>query len=275
MFTKIFSKAKQGVKNVAAGRAQANLGIQSPHLAPAVVRVGRFLYSFSAGWIFVSWYSGYVNERTDPGGGPKLILPGTKKKVNSPDRANPAKLSLGGGSSGGGSSNSGSNSKSNNGTGGSVTHNAGKGGGNPFPGATGSRLDQGFDMTSQHFLAPADSKIVFASASVSGWQGGGLVAGLILSGPKKGKVWYMAEGISPVVKQGQTVRAGVSVARPVPNPYNGITGNIEAGWANPASPTQPLAQVSSNKSAVAWDFYNWIRSLGGPTASSTGNAGLP
>lgn len=146
---------------------------------------------------------------------------------------------------------------------------------NPFPGATGSRLDQGFDLTSKSFLAPVLSKIVYASSSVSGWAGGGLVAGKILSGPHAGMVWYMAEGIRPTVRVGQTVQPGQQVAAPATNPYNGIVGNIEAGWANPASPTQPLAQVSQNKPAIAWNFYDWIRSLGGPKATTTSNAGYP
>lgn len=258
----MFKLAGKLFKGVATGNTQSQLGLQSPHLASTVVRLGRAFYFISGGWIFAIWYSGYANLRTSPGSGPRLVLPGSPivDQVNRPLPA--AKWSKSG--SGGGNSNSTT-----------TTANAGKSGTNPFPGATGSRLDQGFDLTGKQFLAPAPSKIVYSSQSVAGWKGGGLVAGQILSGPKAGMVWYMAEGISPTVSVGQQIGAGAQVGVPAMNPYNGLIGNIEAGWANPAAPTQPLAQVSSNPSSVAWDFYNYIRSLGGPAATSTGNAGYP
>lgn len=73
-----------GARAVATGNAQAKLGVQSPHLPGAFVRVGRFLYSSSILWITACWYSGYVNKRTQPGGGPQLIIGG--KVIGSPDR---------------------------------------------------------------------------------------------------------------------------------------------------------------------------------------------
>jgi hypothetical protein len=75
------------------------------------------------------------------------------------------------------------------------------------------------------------------------------------------------------VKVGDTVMAGQTIAQPATNPYNGIVGNFEIGWANPASPGQPLAQVASDPKQVALDFYGWLRSLGGPAATSTSGAG--
>lgn len=150
----------------------------------------------------------------------------------------------------------------------------GSNGTHPFSAnATGSRLDQGFDLTSKVFGAPAKSRIVYSSQSDKGWAGGGYVAGQVISGPETGRVWYMAEGISPSVAVGQTVDQGARVGIPVSNPYNGIVGNIEAGFANPASPGQPLAQVVANPAAEVMHFYNWIRSLGGPKATSTSSAG--
>lgn len=263
--SKLWDWGKKGGKAVATGNAQAQLGLQSPYLATAMVRVGRFLYVVSAGWITAAWYTGYVNMRTQPGSGPTLLIPGTTPPVpgqgvnRSLPKAGWAQQGL---NSGGGST---------------VTTNSGtsKGGSNPFPGATGSRLDQGFDLTTKVFKAPDKSQIVFASPRVPGWNNGGMVCGKLLAGPHKGMVWYYAEGLRPTVKVGQVVAAGQSVATPVANPYNGIVGNMEGGWANPSSPTQPLAQVSSNKPAVAWSWYNYVRSLGGPKATSTGNAGYP
>lgn len=80
----MFPFLARAFKGVAAGKAQANLGVQSPDLPNAVTRIGRFLYVTSGLWIVVAWYSGYVNERTEPGSGPKLVLAG--KRINPPDR---------------------------------------------------------------------------------------------------------------------------------------------------------------------------------------------
>lgn len=142
---------------------------------------------------------------------------------------------------------------------------------NPIPGATGNRLDQGFDVTASQFLAPFVGKIVYSTPSDPGWAGGGYVAIANLLNPSQ--VVYFAEGLIPTVTQGQTVAAGEQLANPAPNPYNGIVGNIETGPANPANPRQPLAQVASDPAAVVQQFYQWIRSLGGPAATSTSLAG--
>ena len=62
------------------------MGIQSPYLAGGIVRLGRFFYLTTGVWLGGVWYSAYVNERTPPGSGPRLILPG-KKVISGPDRA--------------------------------------------------------------------------------------------------------------------------------------------------------------------------------------------
>jgi murein DD-endopeptidase MepM/ murein hydrolase activator NlpD len=142
---------------------------------------------------------------------------------------------------------------------------------NPVPGATGGRLDQGMDGTTQSFVAPFNGKVVFSEANDSGWDGGGYVA--IQSAQDPSYVYYAAEGLTPTVQVGQTVTAGQQIATPRSNPYNGIVGNFEIGRANPSSPGQPLAQVVSNPSQMVMEFYNWLRSLGVPAASSTSNAG--
>lgn len=265
----MFGALKTGVQTIATGKVGASLGATSPYLPGAVTRIGRFLYISSAGWIVVCWYTGYVNERTQAGSGPTLIIPGSgKKKIGSPDRPNPTAsfTTLQAGNVSGGHHSSDRSNRS--------TKKGGSGG--PFGvGAVGSRLDQGFDLTSNYFGAPDQCKIIYASDHVPGWANGGLVAGILLTGPKRGKVFYYAEGLIPTVKVGDVIGQFQSIAKPAKNPYNGIVGNIECGWANPSSPTQPLAQISSNKPAVAWDWYNYIRSLGAPQASQTGNAGYP
>lgn len=139
---------------------------------------------------------------------------------------------------------------------------------NPLPGASFSRTDMGVDGTSRVFRAPADSKILVSNASDPGWRGGGYIAGVILNGPDKGKVWYAAEGLSPHVHVGQIVRAGGNIASPRPNPYNGISGNFEWGWAMRSQPGTPLAHGVYTEGAVTAagrDFRRWLHSLGAHT----------
>lgn len=141
----------------------------------------------------------------------------------------------------------------------------------PLPDTVGSRLDQGIDGTGKTFLSPWAGKVVYSKAHDSGWAGGGYVA--IQSATDPSRVFYLAEGITPIVSVGSIVSAGQRIAYPVANPYNNIVGNIEAGLANPAAPGQPLAQVVSDSAGMVDQFYNWLRSLGGPTATSTSSAG--
>lgn len=84
----VLAKLATSFKAIAKGHAQKHLGIQSPQLGLSLVRIGRFLYSASVGWIILSWYTGYCNERT-PEGEMKFILPGAGGQVISPpDRKN-------------------------------------------------------------------------------------------------------------------------------------------------------------------------------------------
>lgn len=144
---------------------------------------------------------------------------------------------------------------------------------NPVPGAATGRVDQGVDYTlsSSGFLAPGRSKILVADASNSGWGGGGYIAAQLLDGPLAGSVYYIAEGVKPVVTAGETVAAGTQLVDRIPNPFNGVLGNIESGWANPASPGQPLAQsltgYSGDQSTQAltagYSFSKFVQALGG------------
>jgi len=144
---------------------------------------------------------------------------------------------------------------------------------NPVPGAQTGRIDQGVDYTlgSGGFVAPGRSQILEATASSSGWQGGGYLAAKLLDGPLAGAVYYVAEGIRPLVKVGDTVAAGTPLTSSIANPYNGVVGNIEAGWANPSSPTVPLAQSLSGYSGdqsrqgltAGYSFSSFVHALGG------------
>lgn len=82
----LLSKLIRTGKHVAKGTAQKHLGVQSPQLGTSLVRIGRFLYTASLGWIAVSWYTAYCNEHTTEGE-MKFIIPGAGGKViSAPDR---------------------------------------------------------------------------------------------------------------------------------------------------------------------------------------------
>ena len=143
----------------------------------------------------------------------------------------------------------------------------------PIPGAIPNRLDQGFDVTGKQFLSPYAGTVVASVPSDSGWYGGGYVA--VKNAANPSQIEYFAEGIMPLVSRGQQVIAGQAIGRPVINPGNGIIGSIETGPANPANPLQPLAQVVSNPAQAVNQFYQWLRGLGAPAATSATGAGYP
>jgi hypothetical protein len=142
---------------------------------------------------------------------------------------------------------------------------------NPLPGAHTGRIDQGVDYTGSQFVAPGRSKVLIADAHNAGWKGGGYIAAQLLDGPLAGTVYYFAEGISPLVKAGETIAAGAPLGTAVANPYNGTVGNIEAGWADPTSPGRPLAQSLSGYSGdqstqgltAGYSFSRFVSALGG------------
>lgn len=146
---------------------------------------------------------------------------------------------------------------------------------NPVPGASTGRIDQGVDYTlsSSGFLAPGRSKILHADASNSGWAGGGYIAAQLLDGPLAGSVYYVAEGVAPAagITKDKIVAAGTPLVVRVKNPYNGVLGNIEAGWADPSNPTRPLAQSlsgysgdqSSQALTAGYSFAKFVQAVGG------------
>jgi biotin carboxyl carrier protein len=144
---------------------------------------------------------------------------------------------------------------------------------NPIPGAQSGRIDQGVDYTlsSSGFLAPGKSKVLIANQSDRGWDGGGYLALQLLTGPLAGAVYYVAEGVRPIVHVGQIVDAGQQLVTRSYNPYNGILGNIEAGWATPGNPGQPLSQSQGAYSGdqsqtgltAGYSFSRFVSSLGG------------
>jgi hypothetical protein len=143
---------------------------------------------------------------------------------------------------------------------------------NPVPGAKTGRIDQGVDyaLGPAGFVAPGASKIVYIASGtgLSGW-GNEYVAGQLLDGPLKGAIWYIAEAgsITKGIVQGATVQAGQQIT-----PQGSSTGGaIEAGWADPSNPGNPLARSLSGYSGdqsigaltAGYSFSAFVHSLGG------------
>lgn len=156
----------------------------------------------------------------------------------------------------------------------------------PVPGWHPSRVDQGVDgtLSGSGFVAPFKVKVVYATAHDSGWDNGGYVAMKILQGPLMGQYLFVAEGIAPVVHAGDIVAAGTRVCNRANNPYNGVFGNIETGFADPSEPLRPLAQVLPGYSGdqsiagitAGQAMNHLIKDLGGATGvNESGNKAEP
>lgn len=95
ILAKVAQWGKTGMRNVAAGKAGAQFGLNQPDTAATMVRLGRAAYVSSIAYIALAWYTGFCNERTH-NGEMKFILPGGKLPViNSPDRPNKAPFGVG------------------------------------------------------------------------------------------------------------------------------------------------------------------------------------
>jgi hypothetical protein len=143
---------------------------------------------------------------------------------------------------------------------------------NPVPGSRTGRVDQGVDyaLGPLGFLAPGRSKIVYigSGSGLSGW-GNEYVAGQLLDGPLAGAIWYIAEApaIAPGIVKDAIVNAGQQIT-----PQGSSTGGaIEAGWADPSNPGNPLARSISGYSGdqslgaltAGWSFSRFVQAVGG------------
>lgn len=227
--------AVKGFKALAAGNAQAKLGTQSPHLPGAVVRIGRFCYTVSAGWIALVWYTGYANMRTQPGSGPTLVLPG-KPIVSTPDR--PGKQPPPGMTPGGSGGNGGNPGPSTPGGKGALANikplpNAAA----AYPGTPG-RTDQGVDFGATGLVRALGDGVIKSVGLWPGWPGGG---GLVYQMPGRPPV-YIMENFSPA----QGLKAGMPIKKgQVLGTADGGSTGIETGYANAAG-TGPLTPYSGS-----------------------------
>lgn len=123
------------------------------------------------------------------------------------------------------------------------------------------RIDQGVDFGgSGQFNAIGNSVV---DAILPNWyQGQPLVELTLTDGPLKGRQYYVAEGINPLVKVGEHVAKG----QPIAQITGGPTG-IETGWG--AGGGKTLAQATTGytegqQTQAGQSYSQFLQKLGGP-----------
>lgn len=132
---------------------------------------------------------------------------------------------------------------------------------NPIPGAQIGRTDMGVDANLRPGMpirAIGDSQVI--GISPNWYKGQPYIALRLLNGPQRGKVYYVAEQISPTVRPGQVVHAGDTIGR-----YAASGTGLELGWGSP-TPGRTLAQATSGYSEgqvtqAGSNFRNFLGSL--------------
>jgi peptidoglycan hydrolase-like protein with peptidoglycan-binding domain len=110
---------------------------------------------------------------------------------------------------------------------------------NPIPaGATPERIDQGVDFAGNGPIGAIGAGTIIETNG-GGWPGGPYMSYRLDSGALAGLDVYVAENIRPVVKPGQSVKAGQAIA----TMFNGGTG-IEMGFAAPGGGS-PMSQTAA------------------------------
>lgn len=127
--------------------------------------------------------------------------------------------------------------------------------------ATSGRIDQGKDIGgSGPVRAFGDVKVVKVGGF--GWPGeppGKGVLLKVLSGPAKGKYWYIYEGFAPSVRAGQVVRAGGVLGHIIP----GTSTGIETGWSDASgAPLSHGEYTEGKETRYGKAFDQFLHALG-------------
>lgn len=134
----------------------------------------------------------------------------------------------------------------------------------------------GADFAGSGPLYPiGDAIITGATATDSGWPGGGWISYQLTDGPAAGLMVYVAEDVVPTVQVGQHVTPMTVIA----NMFRGSAG-IETGWATPdASTAESQLSVAGGiggrgpfPTLVGANFDQLLVALGVPAAPNAGDA---
>jgi hypothetical protein len=146
---------------------------------------------------------------------------------------------------------------------------------NPFPnGWVPGRLDMGYDGSfDSQIVAPCSGTMSYVDADSDhsyngGWEGAyfTLECSQAPSGLPANTSFYFAEGVQPIVSQGQTVTAGQKIAVPGWTGYTEGPGGIEWGIAVSSDPQETYAAslgnscvVGSASQVMVMNFSKWVQ----------------
>lgn len=147
---------------------------------------------------------------------------------------------------------------------------------NPLSGAhvTPERIDMGVDYAgSGNVSAIGDAVVTQAMSSGSGWPGpGGFVEYKLTSGPDAGVFVYVAEGVAPLVKVGQQIKAGTPVAQIIPGSSTGIETGLGSGQGSGTYASGHGGYSEGQLTAAGQWFSDLIQQLGGPPGTVGGRS---
>lgn len=141
-----------------------------------------------------------------------------------------------------------------------------------YANVTPERIDQGVDysINGGYLIAIADGVVGLSVPGGIGWSGGYVVYTITQPGPLKGVNVYYAEGVTPVVREGERIRAGSRIANLRPHWHSGL----EIGYANDPHTGRSWAydhggygqsdgySNAATRSGIA--FSQLVAALGGP-----------
>lgn len=151
---------------------------------------------------------------------------------------------------------------------------------NPLLGCkvTPGRIDQGVDFHGTGRLkAIADCKIHFVRAPATGWPGNFIEYQITAPGPLNDAYIYYAEGITPIVYEGQTVKAGFGIGDMMPGWGAGIEMGLSSGsdlivtWSYEHDGPYRGDTASGSYATEAGIWFNQLlHQLGAPTGNVDG-----
>lgn len=132
------------------------------------------------------------------------------------------------------------------------------------------RTDQGVDYGAKFgskIVAMGNCRIVRATTQ-SGWPGGGCIQYVLLAGAHKHEEVYVAEFITPLVKAGDYVKCGQTIA--VFNRDHTTGVGIETGWIRPGTNEPCSTDTSGAPTEGGIRMNRWLRELHCPTRDDFG-----
>lgn len=148
---------------------------------------------------------------------------------------------------------------------------------NPFRDAVVevNRVDAGCDYHGRGPIGAVGDAVIYGAGTGSwtGWPGGTYIFYRLTAGSLAGRFVYVAEGVNPLVRPGQRVRAGEHVAAFRWDSAPGMYPGIETGWASSvanvtyADATHEPSDWARDNTYAGLCFARFLHSVGAPAPS--------